>query len=678
MSSVFIFTPRSELSAKENLVQFVEKCRNESTVFGADLPFDEDTWDISDTVQVVGRTKAVRAIFSSYEAAKANRSVPSMSSNFLPFAKAFFRYRFGLRPTTAWSWRLTALRALDHVLSARGMSAQVSSITSELLDEARDLIIGGYTQTAAAKILGELQALSDFLIESEFVQMRSRWLKNFARAREVVDRIGPEADKAREEKLPSVEAIQAMAHVFHNASEPAEFYVGSTLALLHCVPQRINETVRLRVDCEVEAPDANGEVQYGIRLPGSKGFENTARWIVPTMAGVARKAVQNLKQASADARKIAIWYENNPDQIYLPETLQHLRRQSTLSLSEVSAVLYGAPAESNAKNWCTAHKIPCVEGRYEFASIEVNILAKLPKRFPFAQPGLKFSEALFIVRRFELDAKLTPYACLIDYLSSDQIAARIGASGSVTQTVFSKFGLTENDGSPILVNSHQLRHYLNTLGQANSLSQLDIALWSGRADIRQNSAYDHVTSGALVAKAKNTALSKSSPIFGGDLGEVKVRVVARRDGATGMLRHMTAHVTDYGMCTHDYAASPCQIHRDCLNCNELVCVKGDSVKLGNVIRLRDETEQLLRAAEAAENTEVYGASRWVKHQRQTLEHCNKLISILSDESLPDGAVVKLTGIKPASGLERAESLRSENPIAVEGRRNKLLEKVKRG
>src|SRR5471030_402389 len=541
MNNVFIFTPRAELNAKENLSQFIDMCRNKSTVFGQDLPFDEHIWDLSDTIQLRGRTTTVRAIFSSYEAVKADRSEPTMSQDFLPFAKAFFRYRYGLRPTAAWNWRLAALRALDHVLSARDIVVQITSITSEIFDQVRNLIIDNYSQTAAAKILGEVEVLSDFLIENEFVQMRSRWLKNFSRARCIIDRVGVEADRAREEKLPSVDAISAMAHVFHNAAEPDELYVGSTLALLHCVPQRINETVRLKIDCEVEELDSKGKRQYGLRLPGSKGFENTVRWIVPTMADVARRAINNLSKASAEARKVAIWYERNPDQIYLPKALQYLRQQSTLSISEVSAVLYGADVETSAKSWCRSNNIPCMDGQYEFARIEEKVLAKLPKSFPFAQPGLKFSEALFIAHRFELDATLTQFACLVDYISTDQITVRVaGRADRSIRTVFKKFNLTEKNGNPISVRSHQLRHYLNTLAQSNSLSQIDIALWSGRADIRQNSAYDHVTSDALVLKTKNTVLSSNSSIFGGDLNEVKVRVVARRDEATGILRHMAA------------------------------------------------------------------------------------------------------------------------------------------
>lgn len=42
---------------------------------------------------------------------------------------------------------------------------------------------------------------------------------------------------------------------------------------------------------------------------------------------------------------------------------------------------------------------------------------------------------------------------------------------------------------------------------------------------------------------------------------------------------------------------PCQIHLDCMNCDEQVCIKGDRVREENLRRQREETRQLLVAAE---------------------------------------------------------------------------------
>jgi hypothetical protein len=388
--------------------------------------------------------------------------------------------------------------------------------------------------------------------------------------------------------------------------------------------------------------------------------------------------VKKLRDVTSEARKIAVWYEKNPTMIYLPEHLEYLREKRWLTQSEVSLVLFGESDPSISTNWCGTNKLAKRAGAFLFEDVQARVLGRLPKNFPWAQPGLKYSEALFIMRRFELDAGLRTYACLVSYLPYNQIANRLVKSSSVAHTVFERFNLTEDDGTAITLTSHQVRHYLNTLAQSNNVSQIDIAMWSGRADIGQNKAYDHTTPDQILSNTRDLAVASNSPLFGGDLDIPKPRVVAIRD-TLGVLRNGTAHITDYGMCTHDYAMSPCEIHRDCLNCSELVCVKGDAVKTKNLRFVKDETEILLQEAEAAERSSTYGASRWVKHHRTTLEHCTQLLNILDNPTVEQGALVRLTGVVPASRIAQAEEARN-GPVstAIPARTNKLLERMKRG
>ncbi|MBN0091555.1 integrase, partial [Pseudomonas aeruginosa] len=110
-----------------------------------------------------------------------------------------------------------------------------------------------------------------------------------------------------------------------------------------------------------------------------------------------------------------------------------------------------------------------------------------------------------------------------------------------------RFGFVEPDGSPIVVTSHQFRHYLNTLAQAGGLSQLDIAKWSGRRDVRQNEAYDHVTSEQMLQKIRGAVGEEQ--MFG-SLAELPKKVMIRRDEFARLVIP-TAHTTDLGYCIHD-------------------------------------------------------------------------------------------------------------------------------
>lgn len=653
MADIIHFTPRSELDAEKNLALFVRQCRDDLTVFGADLPFDKNVWDLSEHIKLSGRNLKVRAVFSSFEAAKKSQSQPAMSPRFLDFAKAYFRYMYGLRPTKIVGQRLAALRLVDEALFEAGLDGRVTAINSMVLDRACSLAIEHFSKSLAPKVAGQIELLANFLVESELVDMRTKWVKPIRKARENNARVGSDAEAARQKKMPSAAAIEAMGHVFVNAQDPAELYIGSTLALLHCAPQRINETVRLQAGCEVDSTSQLGESQYGLRWPGSKGFDNSIKWILPTMVDVAKQAIEKLTQVSAEARSIASWYEDNPDKIYLCSDVEHLRSASHLSVDDLSMILYGEKDDSKQVfAWCKREGLAHTDGRFSFADFESRILSKLPDDFPYVSKGLKYRDALYSIRPHEMNAKRRTWRCLVGYLSSDQIIGRIGTSGGASETVFDKFSLVDDDGSPVRITSHQVRHYLNTLAQSNGASQIDIAMWSGRADTHQNSVYDHTTPGRIYSNIDELVESTGSDLLGGSLAKVEPKVVSWR-GDDGKLITGSMHATDFGTCTHDYAMSPCEKHLDCLNCNELVCIKGDEVRTENIRRTRDQTKILLAQAEAAESSDTYGASRWVEHQRRTVERCDQWLAALESPTVAPGAAVRLTKMESASRLQQA-------------------------
>jgi hypothetical protein len=83
------------------------------------------------------------------------------------------------------------------------------------------------------------------------------------------------------------------------------------------------------------------------------------------------------------------------------------------------------------------------------------------------------------------------------------------------------------------------------------------------------------------------------------------------------------------------------MYRDCINCAEQECIKGETQKEANLQMLKSETEYLLKQAREALSEEEYGADTWVKHQSVTLERVNALLSILEDPEVPAGARVRL-------------------------------------
>jgi len=83
------------------------------------------------------------------------------------------------------------------------------------------------------------------------------------------------------------------------------------------------------------------------------------------------------------------------------------------------------------------------------------------------------------------------------------------------------------------------------------------------------------------------------------------------------------------------------MYRDCINCEEQECIKGDEQKEANLRRSKDETEYLLRQAQEALSEREFGADVWVQHQLRTLERVNGLLSIMEDPAIPVGARIRL-------------------------------------
>lgn len=289
-----------------------------------------------------------------------------------------------------------------------------------------------------------------------------------------------------------------------------------------------------------------------------------------------------------------------------------------------------------------------------FADIEAAILAMLPLGFPVmnAESGTKYSEAMFVVLRNTMSSKKTRMRCVIEPISHGHIYQRLGArSDTGVKSIFDSGGYLELDGSPILVATHQFRHYLNTLAQAGGLSQLDIAKWSGRKDIRQNRVYDHEEASAKVERIRS-AIGDDTRMFGPLARRACGEVINRDEFA--QLKIPTAHTTDFGYCVHDFVMTPCPVHRDCLNCEEQVCLKGEMEKERRIRAASAETERLLSLAEKALDEGDIGAGEWVEHYRTQLARLKELIAIMDDSTVPNGAVIRLA-VKTASRIEHASS-----------------------
>lgn len=654
MADFVLFSPRREVDAKTNVHEYVALCRNQLTGFGADLDFGKHIWDLSKEISVKGSDKKIRAVFSSWETAGKSEPEP-MALPFQDFAKAYFRYQHALNPTSSIGARLAALRALGSSLGRSG-SPEIWRADGGDFNHASQLLKEHFAGETGYRAGVQLEMIAEHLDTNRLVAVPLAWKNPIPRPANRTGRVGKEFDERREAMLPSAFALEALAKAYRAAVDPADVIVSSLAAILCSAPDRVHEVLLLKADCEIKEKKPDGSLAYGLRWEPGKGAPPMIKWITSTMASVVQEALHKVREATKEARKISRWYEDHPASMYLPEHLEHLRHKAFLTTQEAGEVIFlerGGAVLSFCKTHEIAYEVVNKKAQIDFRSLEAAIVGMLPENFPVMEPigGLKFSEALCVIWKNEFHATRGTLRCMIERIDDGHVSTGLGnGSKHGKASIFENLGFYEEDGSFIAIRSHQFRHYLDTLATRGGLNEFEIAKWSGRADIRQNSAYNHVSDRDTIQQIKELTSDKEKS-FGELVTQARVSLIPRKEFAAMTIG--AAHTTDLGFCVHDFAMSPCPIHGDCDTCNEQVCIKGDDVGERNA-RLRfAETELLLKAAEDAESEQFLGATPWVQHQQLIAERLKQLVKILDDPRVQTGAVIRLRPIEQPSRLRQA-------------------------
>lgn len=652
------FIPRTELTAAKSREAFIQFCRTKLTTFGADLDFDSYQWDVSDAFKLRGQRTQRQSLnftaFSQEGKGERDRRVGlPLPDPLAAFAKAYLRYHVAQKqPSRSPRKALTAFRVLATALGEKGLAPDIGLVDGHVLDHAVEVCRRSFGQMQVGDIAGKLAEISDFIRSKRLSdRIPVDWRHGVARPAHMNYRLGADSAAWREERLPSRETLDAIPVAFDLASEPRDVILTSVMALLCCAPDRINEVFALPLDCEVEE-NVDGKVIYGLRWAGSKGHHDFLKPIIHVMADTAKTALARLRKHTAQARTTAAWYEHNPDKLYLSTDCERLRGQELLAVE--IADITGMSDGDAVKAWARNNDVRPVGMRrvhtgrlastYNFADVERAILSLLPPGFPVLDPktGLRYSEALLVVRRYEFGApKYLPWQCMVSPLSYDTVKSGFG--GKTGSSVFERLGISTEERS-VRLTSHQLRHYLNTLAMKADVSQVDIAAWSGRRDVKQNAAYDHETAEEILERQRRMEKQVSKIRADRDGTQVPMRVpgnppVSRWDI---LARGEHGHATEIGFCRHDFASTPCPMFMECLHCTEHVCIKGYDPR--QVEKIRGALELARSSLEKAQKgmADGYeGAEEWVQAHMEIVQRLEQLLALLTDSKVPDGTRIVL-------------------------------------
>lgn len=678
MSNIIAFKPRQELDAQENLDAFVAFARDKLEIFGFDLPFDHVKWDVTNDCAGKGKAKQrERITFSTLASAQSKNPVP-LADSFRPFAQAYIRQMQALKPVVNLGQRMAALRAMEAALTENGEILSPVKANANILNRAAQHAKECYGATLAYHAGINLEFIADFMTKHGLTANPITWRNPVPRPKQGV-RVGQKFDEKRSKMMPSQAALDVLPRIYRDATEPRDIIVSATAAILCSAPGRISEFLMLPNACETPGP-TGGDEAYGLRWWPSKGGEPMVKWILPSMVDVVKEAVRKIRQVTEPAREVSRWYEENPGKLYLPKALEGLRTRDVISIAELRTILWGTQGSNgSARDWCEAKGVHVQGGSnggvVSFLEVEKSVIAMLHSLFPFLHrtSDLTCKDALMVVLKNTFRMNKATYICVVEPVDIAHINDALGQRAKHSRkSMFDTFGFTEPDGSPIKVTSHQFRHYLNTLAQTGGLSQLDIAKWSGRKDIRQNEAYDHVSADDMLQIIRESIGDDSKTI--GPLANIPKQYLIRRD-EFARLMIPTAHTTDIGYCVHDYTMSPCLVHMDCINCQEHVCIKGDFSKTSRLMQQFDEAKSLLAKAESAAKDGYYGSDRWLEHHRLTAERLRQLCEIMDDPKVPIGSIIQLNNVKSPSRIEQAVSSRDQLSSPARGN-DSLVEDIR--
>lgn len=632
------FSPKSKLNASENLAEFIRMCREDLKVFGAGLDWEASAWPKAANFTKLGAH------------ARGFKASDRMDEKFIDFAKAYFRYQQGHHPTCTKN-ESKALRVIEAALLQTTGSADVAGLNVAVLDEAAVFARGHYVPFAAYHCGRELQRMARFVSQKHLIPSDlSTWKSPVKKPSDITIRTGAKAKAIQEKKLPSLEALDALAEIFANdPTDPKDIFTSSTFAMTMCAPVRISEILDLPADCEVEELDSKGVVQYGWRFYSAKGYEGDIKWIPEVMVPVAKMAVRRIHALTTEARKLAAWVEEHPTTFYRHDNCPNVADDHLLT-AEQAAQAVGLMRLANTGLSSTGGA-NTLNGLWEY------VMDRQPEGFPWLnkEKKIKYRNALFCMSRNLIGGRRGTSPVILWAPSVDTYNNDLGpreSSHNNHQSIFDRYGYKTSDGERLRLTSHQARHLINTLANRGGLTQEQLAKWAGRADSKQNRVYNHMSEWEMVAKAE--ALDTSLTLFG-PKGEVSQHVPVSTQ-EINLMERGAVHVSLWGVCSHDFIMSPCEKFRDCLNCEEHVCIKGlgkDNAERLTRIKMRlTQVEKDYAEAQAAINNGYAGADRWHEYHQKTVERLRQLVEILESPQIPDGAQIKLRDGKDFSHLRR--------------------------
>ena len=664
MHQVINFNETAKLQAKENLNAYILKYQN-NFIF-PDNQWNDSIWDITNFLKTkIKNHKSKKVYFRSYIDNSENKTsidIP-ISKPLIDFVKAAFCEIMLVKKLLEYKRIIYAFQALEHALHQQGHEICVTEINIETLNLAEAYLLSRFKDPwNVAKNLENI--INNFIISKKLNTGIYHWSTSIQyTAPTRSDRTQKEHINQNKSKLPHLQEIIALADIHHSSDHIPDKIVTSFVALAMFAPNRATEILTLSTDCRTFASIGKQEIM-GLKWTPLKGGDPITKFsISPEWDEIASSSIEFLTDLGTSARIAAKWYSENPRSLYLPEHLTHLRNQP-ITLWEVAQILgkENSIKGGQAFRYGFSKNIGRTsdKGRmfdkgsswvnlYQFEELEKFIISKFPKTFPVLNGSTQqyWHDSLFVLPKNILRPDADNLQNVPEPIDINQINKQLGSNpgGKTIFTRNEKFLQTSDGKKDMYITTHQFRHLLNTLAQLKALPQELIAFWSGRKSIKQNDVYNHISQDAYIEAYTNLEHKVAQIPQTGYLDKKIKKIIhlnpINYDEAL-KIELGSIHITQYGICRHDYSLTPCPKDKDCGNCSEFSVMKGNEAHLTKANQQVQLLSKALLDAKQAEKDGHPGARKWIELNEPKHERWKNIKAFLEDESVPSHTMFTLS------------------------------------
>lgn len=666
MADIIHFQPKHEISAKQNLDSFIEHCKNQLTLYD-----DQGGWQ-SNNWQHKQKSRSIAMTFSKYRAKSNPANFAPLDEPFLSFAKAYIRYNQSIKAVSSVTNKMVALRMLHDALVAVHGIVNVLKTDGLVIGELVTITKQRVTNKDRRNKIGyQIEILLEFIRSKRIVPALQSWENPWPKVGAKAERTDEDSRKWQDTRCPSMHQMLALADSFANAETLEDKYWSSVITLLMFAPGRAGELSELTIDCLHRGE--NGAL--GVRWYAEKGFGHTIKWVPETLEQTVIEAHSRLMEIGQSAREAAKYTHDHPSvflrhagcctsgdfaedkplNAYQFAHAMSFTEQSIASMKAKTSQLSSVTAWNmvGGKNTKWVQKLiasgePTYEELASFVASEYQ--TEDWPNLPSIQRPIWESLVLIRDREFHNDFKVREFSWRLP--SVNELNAQLAIRNKLKnppKTLFQRMGYVDEDGSDIRLTSHQIRVWLSTNAERGGMDAWQLARWAGRSRINDNRHYDLRTQDEREQQARSILEYNERPTA---LEAIKLNLpVSYKD--LGVNRIGIADVTEYGMCVHDYAMSPCTKGGECMTCKEHVCIKGMPETLERITRLEKQVESQFNKATEDEADSVFGADRWVSHLGWKLAHIRTQRGRLESEDTPEGAILWIPPEHDPSPVKRA-------------------------